>query len=189
MSLLIFLSFSKIAIITYLVVTVLYATRDLKKICWICTISKIGVALLVTYLFLQAKGDAETINKRIYLTQSAFRIIWHNPMVGTGIGNYLYAQSNIPNPYPYHFLEPVHNILLLTLAEIGIPIVIALLYLLSAYIRLIWKTPIGQAVIITVVLTGMFDHYWLTLQQNILLLPVLFALLKNEGKYDKIERT
>ncbi len=189
MSVLIFFSFSKVVMLSYLIITIYYTFRNLRKACWICIFSKVFTACTFTLLFLKAKGDPHTIEKRIYLMQSSLTILWDNLLLGTGLGNYLYAQSTIRNPYPYHFLEPVHNILLLPLAELGIPLFIFFIYSIFPYLKKWWNHDVGRALLMVILLTGMFDHYWLTLQQNMLLLPIVFGLLKNEGRYDKIERT
>lgn len=189
MSLLIFLSFSKVAIITYLIITLYHTVHRMKNICLFCVFSKMFVLLMVAGMFLQAHGDNQTVNKRLYLAGSSLDIIESSPLLGTGLGNYLYAQSTIANPYPYHFLEPVHNIFLLAVAELGIPLFVFGIYTLFPHLRMLWRIRSTRALLICIIITGMLDHYWITLQQNILLLPVLFALLKHEDKYDKIDGT
>lgn len=188
-TLLVALSFSKIALIAYVLATIYFVIKDGVKSCYFCSFSKIFVALCIAFIFLQAKGDSHTVEKRMYLATSAYHIFLQHPWTGTGLGNYLYAQSKISNPYPYHFLEPVHTIALLALTELGIPLFLLLLYAVRLALKGITSNPATIALVGVVLFTGMFDHYWLTLQQNMLLLPVLFALLKNEDKYDKIDRT
>ncbi len=187
-SMLVFLSFSKVAIMTHVLITTYYALRDIRRACWLCNLSKIAVVFFVGFFFSMGHGDPNTIAKRLYLASSSLHILGQHPL-GTGLGNYLYAQSHIPNPYPYHFLEPVHNIFLLSLTELGIPLFLYAVYLLYPYLKRIWEHDTGRALIMAICITGMFDHYWLTLQQNMLLFPLLFGLLKYEDKYDKIERT
>lgn len=176
-SLLILFSFSKIALLSFLVVNSWYALRSLKK-CSLCSISKIIGAVVMTLLFFSATGDVDTLNKRMYLISSAFQIIEQYPLFGVGLGNYIHAQSTFSNPYPYHFVEPVHNIFLLLVAELGIPIVLYVGYFVRGILEKLWLHDVGRAILLIVCLTGLFDHYWITLQQNLLLLPVIVSFLQ-----------
>lgn len=176
-SLLIFLSFSKVAILTYLMIAVFTGLRTLRQ-CTLCSISKIAIAFALASMFLFARGDSQTIDKRIYLARSAIKIVVQAPLMGVGLGNYLYAQSTVANPYPYHFLEPVHNVFLLALAEVGIVTFVLVAWFTWPCVKNLWQTDAGRTILIVILITGMFDHYWLTLQQNILLLPVVFGLLQ-----------
>ena len=174
---LILFSFSKIAIIGLLGVMV-YSSFKNKTNCFICRASQLIMPIVLGVVFLSGVGDPESLDKRLWLAASSLQIIQNHLFIGVGLGNYLVAQSTFSIPYPYFFLQPVHNIFLLSIAELGIPLFILIMYLLKNTIQTIWKSPAGKAVIITVVFTGLFDHYWLTLQQNMLLIPVVFGLLQ-----------
>lgn len=178
-TLLILLSFSKVAIVLYLIVTVTAVLRN-KPDCRLCMVSRILVPIVVAVLFLSASGDQNTVEKRIWLMQKSITIIHDHLLTGVGPGNYLLAQAQFPIPYAYFFLQPVHNIFLLIMAELGVPIFLLLSYFIFPLLRTVWKTPGGKMILLVVVLTGMGDHYWWTLQQNILLLPVIFGLLRSE---------
>ena len=178
-SLLVLFSFSKVALISLVVINVMYLVYkwDDYKECWLCLIARCAVPAVLIALFLPAQGDLLTIDKRIGLAQNAFIIILAHPLFGVGLGNYVIAQHAFKNPYPYFFAQPVHNIALLTVAQIGIPATVLLsLMVLRArrHIRYLYVAPF---IITAVLFTGMFDHYWLTLQQNILIMAVLFALI------------
>jgi len=184
-TILIVFSFSKIAIAGLVILTTLHVLRR-KYDCVICNVSKLIVPIILAVIVFSATGDAESIEKRVYLAKSALSIISSYPIFGVGLGNYLYAQAEFPITYSYFFLQPVHNIFLLVLAELGIPLFMFIAYCLlrSAY-RMsegALSTHYGLQtthlfVIFTILFTGMFDHYWLTLQQNILLVPVVLGLL------------
>lgn len=178
-TLLIVLSFSKVAILGVVFLSTYYAIRQLQN-CIICTLSRIAVPLALAVLIFGAQGDAESLQKRVWLTESAMKIIKTYPLTGVGMGNYLYAQAVFPIPYAYVFLQPVHNIFLLLIAEIGIPLFIFISYLFITYIKKYLVRPQVQIILFVLILTGMFDHYWLTLQQNSLLLPVVFGLLQTQ---------
>lgn len=176
--LLIVFSFSKTAILAVLVLAAYYAIRHFQN-CIICTISRVAVPCILALLIFSSQGDSESLQKRVWLTESAMRIISSQPLSGVGLGNYLYAQAVFPIPYTYVFLQPVHNIFLLLIAEVGIPLFVYMAYLFIKNIKDQLADPRLQGLLIALLLTGMFDHYWLTLQQNFLLLPVVFGLLQN----------
>ncbi len=178
-TILIVFSFSKIAITGLVILSVVSAVKNSIN-CTLCKVSRIIIPVIVALIVFAAQGDTESQEKRIWLAQSAILIIQQHPIFGVGLGNYLYAQSQFAIPYSYFFLQPVHNIFLLLLAEIGIPLFAFVTYLFLKHIKQIISSPAAKAVLFVIVFTGMFDHYWLTLQQNILLLPVVFGLLQTD---------
>ncbi len=179
-SVLIFLSFSKISIIVFLFMNGIYLLKN--STCKFCTIGKIISLLILSAVFISARGDSESTNKRISLLQDSIKIISSYPFLGVGLGNYVIAQSNFPMIYSYYFLQPVHNIVLLFLAEVGIPLSLFVGYYISGFIKTIIQKEKQISIVLLVVIgiTGFFDHYWLTLQQNMLLFPLVFGLLKNK---------
>ena len=184
-ALLIFFSFSKIAIIVFLLLNLVYYIykKDGSR-CVLCILSRFAIFLALALIFLTAKGDPLSLEKRITLTKNALVIFQQHPLFGVGLGNYLLGQNSFPSRYPYFFLQPVHNIFLLLLVEGGVMLMGYLIYLSWKKwgIKFIKK---HLLVILAVVITGLFDHYWLTLQQNLLLLPVVFGLLQQDARVVK----
>ncbi len=177
-SLLIFLSFSKIAIVGYLLINIYYVTRQIS--CRLCRVGRISGLLILSLLFITAQGDPFSLEKRIYLLQNAWHTILQYPLRGTGLGAYLVAQTQFPIPYSYMFFQPVHNIFLLLIAEIGIFQSGFIFYNLYMLVRKYLVSQIGLTLLFVICFTGFFDHYWLTLQQNIILIPVVFGLVAHQ---------
>lgn len=174
-TILIFISFSKTAILTFLILNSLYFIFNSQIKCLICKIARILIPIFVSLIFLFAITDPLTIDKRVDLIKNAFSIIVDNPIFGVGLGNYLVVQSQFNSRYLLFFNQPVHNIFLLFMAETGILIFTILLkWLLS--IKIIKE---GMFIVFAVVLTGIFDHYWMTLQQNRLLLAFIYGAVSN----------
>jgi len=120
--------------------------------------------------------DKESLNKRISLNMSAIRMIWEKPLFGVGLGNFLVKLPEIQRNDSYFWLQPVHNIGLLAMSEVGLLGLIWVFLGLSGLRR--GKINLNQKLIWTaILLTGMFDHYWLTLPQNTWLLLIMTALL------------
>jgi hypothetical protein len=101
-----------------------------------------------------------------------------------GLGNYLLAQKNFFSSFPLFFNQPVHNIFLILIAEVGIPFFALMFFSLIIFFKKNWKKipPTTYYLILTTSLTGFFDHYWLTLKQNFLLIAVIFGLTFQELK-------
>lgn len=170
---LVFLSFSKVAILSYFILNACYFLFTIKK-CRLCLLSRVSIMTVLTLIFLNAKADPLTIDKRLELVRNAIEIILKQPVFGVGLGNYLLAQAQFSSKYLYFFNQPVHNVFLLFLAEVGIPLAFYILYQLFVVIK---KLPFTiDYLLLTILITGLFDHYWLTLQQNFLLMGVLFGL-------------
>jgi len=177
-NILIFFSFSKVAIITFLILNSFYFIFSFKKTnCFFCFLNKIINPLFLGLIFLFAKGDLLTFEKRVELIKNSFSIIYKNFFFGVGIKNYLLAQTNFSSKFPFFFNQPVHNIFLLLLAETGIFIFsFFIFYLLNIFKNIFQEKKLFLLYLfLPVILTGFFDHYWLTLSQNFLVLAFVYG--------------
>ncbi len=187
---LVLMSFSKVAIGTVLITTLYYVVRVLKIDCWWCKWGRVFTLSLVSLIFLSGKSDIVSLDKRAALAQSSLQTIINHPFLGTGLGNSLYSQSVMSQQLPYFFLQPVHNVFLLFMSEAGL--------VLTAVIALIAWREIRESKIlrfaqddkkvrddrkrvllsmaVVIIITGSFDHYWLTLIQNQLLLAAIVGI-------------
>ncbi len=173
-SLIVLLSFSKVALMVFLIVNIIYIWKSsLKKNCAACFVSRIIVLLILSAVFMQAKTDPFSLQKRIFLSQNALEIIKQNPFFGVGLGNYLISQHQFSVTYTDLLNQPVHNVFLILLSEVG---VIPLFILLAFFFKRL-KIAINKApyVFIGLFIIGLFDHYVITLQQNFLLVAVLLG--------------
>jgi len=146
------------------------------------------VAVIATSLFLPTVSDrlmssfdyGEVVNHRLHLTKISGSLIAENPIIGVGEGNYILGLiENVDFPKLSWWLQPVHNIFLLTFSEVGfIGLGIFVLLLLVVVNKTILrKKKILLAAFMFVVLTGFLDHYWITLQQTQTLFVVLMGLM------------
>ena len=161
-SILVFISFSKVAIVSFLILTTCYLILNTKLSCRLCKIARVLVLFIVSLIFLSAATDPLTVNKRIELMKNSVTIILRYPVQGVGLGSYLIEQAKFSSRFYLFFNQPVHNIFLLFISEMGLIIGGFLLYRL-----------IDQLIIFT----GFFDHYWLTLQQNFLLMGLVMGVI------------
>lgn len=177
-SFLVFFSFSKAAIGTFLLITVVHALLQFanrpkhdKKSCIPCAISRIFIPLVLGILFFQAKGDVYSIDKRLNLIEQAMVLFQQHPVLGVGFGNHLYAQAQFPSKYAEFFLQPVHNIFLLLLVQGGI-----LITSIAGWVAIQSSSRNRLYIVLAIIMTGLVDHYWVTLIQNMLLLGVVFGV-------------
>ncbi len=179
----IFLTFSKTAIGVFVILNMLVFVEVLFKMqCKLCGIARTIVLLVIAAVFFAPQSDPENIAKRVTLIDNAVQIIAADPLTGTGLGTYVAAQSQFPNPYRSYFLQPVHNIILLWIAEAGLVLGGLILIMgMRRVLPLLSYKPFFYC-FLAVFISGMMDHYWLSLQQNILVTAVLFGLLSGKAR-------
>lgn len=175
---LVLISFSKTAIAVFLVLNIAYVFMNNKSICRICVISRLVILAVISSVFMFPQGDPMTITKRLELAANSLNIIITNPLTGTGLNNYLLAQSQFPSKFPYFFNQPVHNILLLFVSEMGFVGAFIIYQLVKMFKNHLTKN--HWLLLAVILLTGMSDHYWLTLIQNFILMGVVLSFIGSQ---------
>ena len=138
----------------------------------------IVLSLFTGFLNFKEKSLPESFAKRFELAGASLKMFHKNFLVGVGAGNFI---VNLPRfsdkPEVAWFLQPVHNIYLLTLAETGI--IGAGLFMLFLKKTLLFLGKKAKPAIffafIFILLVGSLDHYFLTLQQNLLLFSLVLG--------------
>lgn len=121
---------------------------------------------------LQGKEPLEvnSIELRYTFNQQALEVIKDHPLSGTGIGNYTYGvYQSVNGSWPGYYYQPVHNVYLLVLAELGIfgwGLFVATVLLL--FIGLIRQAAsldkaISFLAFLSILIIGLFDHYFWTM--------------------------
>ena len=131
--------------------------------------------------------DSESWNKRVDLMKASWEMIKINPLLGMGAGNFVvklpeYLKNGIL------WLQPVHNIFLLMMSEIGLIGVGLVGWIMKGghigppiQLRITnYELRIKEywMIIVAIVITGMGDHYWLTLPQNMWLMAVVLVIME-----------
>ncbi len=110
----------------------------------------------------------KNISERLDLSIIAGHMINEKFWLGEGFNTFIINMPKIkPTLTSSWLLQPVHNIFLLTLSEVG---VFGLLLLILFFHKSLKVYPL---VFVFIMLTGFFDHYWLDDQQSLLLLSLL----------------
>lgn len=120
------------------------------------------------------------IGQRLDLAFISGKVVSQKFWFGEGLGTFI---INIPNYQGFYYswlLQPVHNIFLLVFSELGIVGLLGFCYFLY---KIFIKNPL---VFLFIIFTGLTDHYWLTLQQNLLLLSILSGLSFRISSWKKI---
>ncbi len=194
----IIITFSKGVLAAVVVVAFIYYITVLTK----GSLRKFSLALLYLSIFISMLVSvvsenilinevklSEGVEKRLELNHIAGNLIAKRPLLGTGLNNFIYEipeQSLVTSVF--WWLQPVHNIFLLIFSEVGIVGLLALFYLLYAVIKKTRTRNIAAILsVVAILITGMFDHYWLTLQQNMLMFTFVVGLsLRKETSIKKM---
>ncbi len=121
----------------------------------------------------------QNIVQRIDLAYISGQMIGQRFLIGQGLGTFI---ANIPTYkgiYTYSWLlQPVHNIFLLIFSEIGVFGLLAFYFLVSKTLKTLVKYRRLYLLLslIYLLFTGLFDHYSLTLQQNLLLFSIFIGI-------------
>ncbi len=135
---------------------------------------------------LQTNFAEEAVVQRTELLQASATMVAQQPVIGIGFGNFIPQLATVQQPLSVGFyLQPVHNVFLLVLVETGIfGLSFFIWFLFKTYRRLFQlakKTRVLPyrifVVLLSVVLVvGLFDHYFFTLQQGQLLFALIIGL-------------
>jgi O-antigen ligase len=125
-------------------------------------------------------SDASLVQRQELATQS-LNMFWKSPIFGVGINNFFNNLKIGISEQNNFLIQPVHNIFLLILSETGIVGLLFAIYIFIKGIALAVKNKqkgkYFLLLIFAVIILGMFDHYFLTLQQGQLLLSLVIGLL------------
>jgi O-antigen ligase len=172
-------SFSRASIALY---TVLFFFLLRRQVMYLVLI----VILLSPLLYVRFESafnfDQLSVIRREELAQTAWKITELNPILGVGLNNYIpTAVSASFLSGTNRFLQPVHNIFLLTLSESGLIGLIGFLILLVSPLffyrkdNLLRKSQV-TALVMIICFFGMVDHYLLTLAQGQRLMFLLWGI-------------
>lgn len=139
----------------------------------------------LTPLFLaQFLSWGPSIGRRFSLAVISLSMLKSNILTGVGLGNFIpsifsFYQKlyGVITPETIYWLQPVHNIVLLLAAEAGlVGLLVIYFYLHKALGKNYLDSPLSFS-FVAIILTGLNDHYWFTLQQSQLLGVVIVGLL------------
>jgi O-antigen ligase len=121
---------------------------------------------------------------RTWLTQQGLEFFRERPLLGWGIGSFILELSQRAG-YGY-IIEPVHNIPLLVISELGLG---GALLLVGLVVAIVWQTfhakhpntIIFAAMLVSLGVIAMFDHYLWTLSPGRMLLGLSLGLFAGQS--------
>ncbi|MBI2196162.1 O-antigen ligase family protein [Candidatus Daviesbacteria bacterium] len=173
----IFLTVSRTAILAGFIIFVVLLKR--KWLIFVTIITFILSPVLFTRFFSLLNFDNLTLLRREELVGTAWQIFLKHPVFGVGLNNFIPTVASDLTVGPSRFLQPVHNIFLLSLSETGLIGLIGLISLIGFPIfRFLKLHPIPYTLYpwLIIIFLGMFDHYFLTLPQGYRLLFLVWGL-------------
>lgn len=112
-------------------------------------------------------GDfRQSLSERVVLAKKGLEVFSSKSLLGLGGNNFFEVSKST---------QPIHNIYLIILVEFGL----LGLVIVYCFLTKLLKQDINNyllAAIVFVLITGLFDHYWLTIQQNQLIFSILLGL-------------
>ena len=147
----------------------------------------IGVTILLPVFYTRFSSafnfDALSLIRREEQSVVAFKLWLDYPLFGVGLNNFIPAASDQLLSGPSRFLQPVHNIFLLSLAETGLIGLSGFLILIGFPVFMLFKLRTKNYELRTLLLVwgiiiflGLFDHYFLTLPQGYRLLFLVWGI-------------
>jgi len=175
-----FLTFSRTGILSLVVGVFVFSLFVFKKLDKLKMLKKtLFIVLVAMFLLSVFKAfpllidrinfiDVESLKYRIIYLVIGFAMFFQNPF-GVGLGNFTDVMQNfsVLKLSPWE-IQPVHNIFVLTLSEVGI---IGFIVLVSFFVYLFVysfkkKNPFFISVCFMILILGSFDHYLFTLYQG-----------------------
>jgi len=166
------ISFSQVAWLAAGAAFFFLVFKKIKPAGWLLPAFFLICFLAATFGLFFLKIDKVEFQERVWLAKAAVAMIGQSPFFGVGLSGFIPALPRFWQAKIF-LLQPVHNLFLLAGAEAGL-LGLALFFLFwFALFKKAQKDKFLFLAVMSIFLTGLFDHYWFTLQQNMLLLTLV----------------
>lgn len=140
---------------------------------------------LTTPVFWKLYGDKismpESVGLRLAQAEAAMNMFKNHALWGVGLNNFILSVRDNTVVGTSLFIQPAHNVYLLLLTEIG-----TVGFIFFVAVVLLTSNNLNRKyvpIFIYILITSFVDHYWLTLQQNLLLLFFVLGIsLQKENR-------
>jgi len=144
--------------------------------------------LMLTRFQMQERLEVKSVAERISGYGNAWQILKQNALFGTGLGNYTLELSKLHPDWPVWNLQPVHNVFLLALIELGLLILVLLIALTIIIVKNLFKFLKGKwfnieiifslSIIIALISICFFDHFLWSFYFGNMLLAFVGLIIK-----------
>ncbi len=130
---------------------------------------------------LQNRLEIKSIQERANQYSEAITIFKQRPWLGVGPGMYTYAMyKDNPNLNSWDY-QPIHNMYILILAEVGVFGSLVYLFIWGWLVRRIWRSNfMFVPVVVTLLVAGLFEHWQWSLFSGVVMWWVIFGLSLKE---------
>jgi O-antigen ligase len=186
------LTFSRAAILIVALILLILFIRALLR-----SNKKVGVLAVSPLLYFErfgnlVRGGDSSWSERTDLLKVSIKLVKENFWLGTGMGNFVKAMEDyVPRTFGrIPLLQPVHNIFVLVLVELGLPGFLILFYILGKVFLNNFKkfSYFKIAVLFTILIIGFWDHYLLSLPQGLGIFMFLYLLLVLDLDLDSMQQ-
>lgn len=192
-----FLTFSKIALASFIVVcafltaltyfkNINFLKSDIYKIFFTTFIIFISLFVVFNQEIFARFSETQSVSQRIFYSDISFNAIALSPVLGVGIGNFIDYFYNTHSVLPDWQYQPVHNLFLLIASETGIISGFLFIAFIAISIYRFLKNKNNQIfnwiiffIFINFLILANFDHYFWTLQQGRILFWLILGLLNS----------
>lgn len=136
--------------------------------------------LFVTRLTGNTRLETVSIVERVAGYDKAFELWRDNWIGGVGMGNYSFALSSLQPGLPAYHYQPVHNVFVLIVIEVGLVGIVLLLAYLWQQRQCVKINELTLPLLVIIGVLAMFDHYLWSLHAGIVLLAVIIILIFGE---------
>lgn len=149
----------------------------------------LGVGFIFILLFIERFSISSFISSDLFyrwdLAKIGLKIVLENPFFGVGMSNYLYYQIDYQRSITPVLLQPPHNVFLLILLQTGgIGLIFSIYFLARTSMRaksyLNSNSPLhvsASLLFFAILIIGMGDHYFVTLQQGMIMTAFVIGLV------------
>lgn len=140
--------------------------------------------LFITRFTVSYRLERQSLSERALQYPEAINIFKNYPLLGVGPGAYTFALAREKPALPGDSYQPVHNAYVLIFSEWGIMggiVWFAIIAWLLALVKI--HNPKFLPVVFTMLVLGVFDHYWWSLYSGIILWWTVFGLSLGEDEF------
>lgn len=175
----IFITFSRIVLIFALLAAFAFILRKASKRTSYPLI--VGTTLLV-FAFFILRGRIEFLTDfflRLELIKIGATIFAQNILFGVGLNNFYIHEIIYQKNVSPILLQPIHNIYLMWMVQTGLTGVIISFVFFRKIVDMLSPRPFAWFLLLSISVCGMFDHYFITLQQGMLLFVFVIGIYFN----------
>jgi len=181
-------TFSRVIIIVFILASLVYLISNFwsakKKVFGIFLLFLIFSSLFLVFAWPEVSVrfplslEDQSITLRNFYNQVSFTFISESPWQGVGLGNFVWEMKEAIPLLSDWIHQPVHNIYLMIISEVGlIGLIVFLMFLYQLLGQARKENLILLILFICFLLIGLFDHFFWTLQQGQLMFWLILGLL------------